>query len=135
MNIDKQKLIKQRIKGFTLIEMVIVILLVGIMAAIAIPKFVNLTSTAKQAAYDSGLGALRSTVSIYLGENQGVWPTANSLAAAMEGTITCTDNNATYGGVDSIVITDIEGAYQTTAGSCATSLSSLDQIAIYTSSF
>ena len=134
-NNNNKGVLVRKLRGFTLIEMVIVILLVGIMAAIAIPKFVNLTTTAKQAAYDSGLGSLKSAVGIYLGENQGIWPTPNSVTAAMEGTVTCVDNNATYGGIDTIEIADIEGVYEVTVATCDSQMTQLGEIAVYTSVF
>ncbi len=51
-------------KGFTLIELVMVIVILGILSAIAIPKFVDLTGEAKRNATKSGLGAIRSVVAI-----------------------------------------------------------------------
>ncbi len=51
-------------KGFTLIELVMVIVILGILSAIAIPKFVDLTGEAKQGATKSGLGAIRSVIAI-----------------------------------------------------------------------
>jgi len=126
--------LKKPSEGFTLIEMVIVVLLVGIMAAIAIPKFLDLTGTARQATYDAGMGALKSSVGIYLGKNDGEWPDGNSLAASMEGVVTCTNNDGALDGVvESIVIADIDGAYTLTTGSCETALTSLDQISNYAS--
>src|SRR4030042_704680 len=50
--------------GFTLIELIMVIVILGILAAVAIPKFVDLTGEAKNAATKGGLGAIRSAVAI-----------------------------------------------------------------------
>ncbi len=46
--------------GFTLIELIIVIVIVGIMAAVAIPMYQNLTDDARQAATDGIAGTLAS---------------------------------------------------------------------------
>lgn len=53
-----------RESGFTLIELVMVIVIIGVLSAIAIPKFVNLTTEAKVSATKGGLGAMRSVVAI-----------------------------------------------------------------------
>ena len=49
--------------GFTLIELVIVIAIIGILSAVAIPKFIDLTSNAKIAATTAIAGALSSSSS------------------------------------------------------------------------
>lgn len=51
-------------KGFTLIEIVMVIVLLGILAAVAIPRFLDLQTEAKIAAAKGVKGALRGAFSI-----------------------------------------------------------------------
>ena len=51
-------------KGFTLIELIMVIVILGILAATAVPRFVDLRSDAQTARRDNLTGALRSAVNI-----------------------------------------------------------------------
>lgn len=51
-------MLRRNIQGFTLIELVIVIAIIGILSAVAIPKFINLSSNAQTAATNAIAGAL-----------------------------------------------------------------------------
>jgi len=51
-------------KGFTLIELIMVIVILGILAAVAVPKFLDLQGSARTARLDNLTGALRSAVNI-----------------------------------------------------------------------
>ncbi len=64
--------------GFTLIELMIVVAIIGILAAIAIPKFAELIRKSSEGASKGNLGSIRSSLSIYYGDMEGQYP--NSLA-------------------------------------------------------
>ena len=60
--------------GFTLIELMIVVAIIGILAAIAIPKFASLIRKSSEGASKGNLGAIRSALSIYYGDMEGQYP-------------------------------------------------------------
>ena len=60
--------------GFTLIELMIVVAIIGILSAIAIPKFADLIRKSNEGATKGNLGAIRSAMSIYYGEIEGWYP-------------------------------------------------------------
>ena len=64
-------------KGFTLIELMIVVAIIGILAAIAIPKFADLINKSKEGATKGALSSVRSALQVYYGDNEGVFPTDN----------------------------------------------------------
>lgn len=51
-------------KGFTLIELVVVIVILGILAAVAVPKFVDMQVDARVSAMDGMFGAIRSATAL-----------------------------------------------------------------------
>ena len=59
----------KREKGFTLIELVMVIVILGILAAVAMPKYVNMQDEAKSAAAKGVIGTVRSAVAIQYAKN------------------------------------------------------------------
>jgi len=51
--------------GFTLIELVIIIVVLGILAAVAIPKFLNVTKEAEKSSVANMVSSLESAISVY----------------------------------------------------------------------
>ena len=75
---------KNNKKGFTLIELMIVVAIIGILAAIAIPKFADLINKSKEGATKGALSSVRSALQVYYGDNEGWFP-ADDLSILVAG--------------------------------------------------
>lgn len=60
-----KKTIRVKYKGFTLVELLIVIVILGILAAIVISRFTGATKDAKETSLKANLSGLRSQIEIY----------------------------------------------------------------------
>lgn len=73
-------------KGFTLIELMIVVAILGILAAIAIPNFMRFQAKSKQSEAKTNLGAIGTTAESWRSENDTYEATFDDLGWAPQGT-------------------------------------------------
>jgi general secretion pathway protein G len=66
---------KSNAKGFTLVEILIVVIILGILAAIVIPQFTNASQSARQSSLASTLQTLRSQIQLYKMQHGDTLPT------------------------------------------------------------
>jgi len=80
-------------RGFTLIELMVVIAIIGLLAAIALPKFGDVSSQAKVANVQGNLATNRTAISMYYAKSD-VYPALVDAEDALSG-VTTTDGDGT----------------------------------------
>jgi MSHA pilin protein MshA len=86
------KSIKAQQGGFTLIELIVVIVILGILAATALPRFASLSGEARLASLNAARGALSATAAM----THGKWLVTRATPIAVEGTNVAMDPLSGY---------------------------------------
>ena len=99
-------------QGFTLVELLIVVIILAILAAIVIPQFSSATVDAQESALDTNVNALRSAIDLYRVQHNGKYPGAVAATGA-----TCTVGAAGTGAINtSQAVIDQLTKYSSAAG-------------------
>jgi general secretion pathway protein G len=121
---DERSLLKAASRGFTLVEILIVVVILGILAAVAVPQFSAATDDARVVATKDQLEKVRKALSVYFVQQNGAYPVVTAGNGTWGELLTgnymrSAPVNGWVGGVNSKTIilgSSADTAFQTTHG-------------------
>lgn len=124
----------QKSKGFTLVELVIVIVILGILAVTAAPKFLNLSSDAKISTVNGVKGALQSANAIIYSKAvlAGKHKEPSASVVVDSATIALVNGYVAATAAEVQKVLEIEGGFTVAQGTAVTYEMGADDVAVTT---
>ena len=97
MNLTTPRPNRTRSRGFTLVELLIVVIILGILAAVVIPQFTNATGEAKESSLRASLSTVRQAISLYRVQHNETYPGQGGWAELVTQLTTGTKADGTSG--------------------------------------
>ena len=72
-NIDKKSKFSRR-KGFTIVELIVVIVILGIVTAIAVPTYYGVTESSNKKTFETNHNIIVSGINMYISAHNGAYP-------------------------------------------------------------
>ncbi len=88
--------------GFTLVEILIVVVILGILAAIVVPQFADASVSAQSSSMKGSLQVIRSQIELYHAQHDSTYPSLLQLGAAWNVLLSKTDNAGNVGTTDGV---------------------------------
>ena len=88
--------------AFTLVEILIVVVILGILAAIVVPQFANASTSAQSSSLKGSLQVIRSQIELYHAHHNSTYPTLNQLDAAWNVLLSRTNAAGAVGTTDGV---------------------------------
>lgn len=123
MTLNNIKTLKNRESGFTIVELLIVIVIIGILAALVIVAYSGITSRAKLQAAQASASALQKKIEAYAADQSGTYPAMTTAAGLTTALNTQEVSNISSAGISVAAtsgVTDTNGQKTVAIERCTT---------------